>query len=100
MIGKLEDVSPSDEQTEKYGRILGIGSVWVLPSIGSLIIFMGIYPIMLVILGVLTLLNKYYPSLTTTRKQFKDVLIWNWLIGFFNDSYIVVVLSCLINIKY
>ena len=58
MSEKLEDVSPPDDpQIEKYGRILGINSVWLLPSLGALLLFMGLYPLMLVLLLLLILLS-------------------------------------------
>ena len=100
MFEKLKDVTHWDSHIEKYVRILGINSVWLLPNLGSLLLFMGLYPLMVITFVLLTLLNKFFPSLTEKRISFSGIVFWNWPIGFLNDSFIVIVISCLINIKY
>ena len=93
-------MTPWDSHIEKYVRILGINSVWLLPSLGSLLLFMGLYPLMIFIFILLTLLDKCFLSLTEVTRSFSGIVFWNWPIGFLNDSFIVIVISCLINIKY
>lgn len=100
MFEKLKDVSPWDSQIEKYVRILGINSVWLLPSLGSLLLFIGLYPIMVLTFILLSVLNKCFSSMTQRRKSFRDFVFWNWPIGFLRDSFIVIVICCLININY
>ena len=101
MLANLEDVSPpSDSQIEKYERILGINSVWILPSLGTLLLFMGLYPLMMICYLLLFLLNKCCPCMSWLRIKLRDFVFWSWPIKFFNDSFIVIVISCLINIVY
>ena len=102
MNQKLEVISPpEDPQIEKYGRILGINSVWLLPSLGALLLFMGLYPLMLVFFLLLILFSLCCPSLIMKyRERARDIVFWNMPIKFLNDSYTIIVISCFINIKY
>ena len=100
MLVNLQDVSPYDSHIEKYERILGLNSVWLLPSLGSLLLFMGFYPLMLIAYFLLFLLNKCWPYVGRLKIKLKDIVFWNWPIQFLNESFIVIVINCLINIKY
>ena len=93
-------MSPYDSHIEKYERILGLNSVWLLPSLGSLLLFMGFYPLMLIAYFLLFLLNKCWPYVGRLKIKLKDIVFWNWPIQFLNESFIVIVINCLINIKY
>jgi len=99
MLAKLEDVTPSDPQIEKYER-LGFGSVWLLPNLGSLLLFVSLYPIMLVVLFIQNLLTECFSSGMHRRDQFRDIVFWNWPINLLRESWIVIALCCLINIRY
>ena len=101
MLANLEDVSPpSDSQIEKYERILGINSVWILPSLGTLLLFMGLYPMMLICYLLLFFFKKCCPCVSCLRMKLRNVVFWSWPIKFFNDSLTVIVINCLINIVY
>ena len=101
MLVKLEPVSPpSDSQIEKYERILGINSVWLLPSLGTLLLFMGLYPLMLIGYFLLFILNKCCPCVGRLKIKFRGIVFWSWPIKFLNDSYTIIVINCLINIVY
>jgi hypothetical protein len=101
MLANLKAVSPpTDAQIEKYERILGLSSVWLLPSLGTLLLFMGVYPIMLAAYAFFKLLSGCCTSVKWLEVWFGDVVFWSWPIKFLNDSFIIIVISCLINIVY
>ena len=100
MLVSLEPVSPNNSVIEKYERILGFNSVWLLPSLGTLLQFILVYPLMLIGYFLLFLLKKCFPCLNSLRIWFRDIVFWNWPIKYLNDSFIVIVISCLINIVY
>ena len=76
MLVNLQDVSPYDSHIEKYERILGLNSVWLLPSLGSLLLFMGFYPLMLIAYFLLFLLNKCWPYVGRLKIKLKDIVFW------------------------
>ena len=78
MNANLEDVSPSDAQIEKYERILSINSIWLLPNLGSLLLFIGFYPFMLMAYLLLFLFNKCCPCVGGLKIMLRDLVFWNW----------------------
>ena len=78
MLVKLEEVSPSNSQIEQYKEILGVNSIWLLPSLGSLFLFMCVYPVMLFIMLILYILSRYFKPFKRPMKSLSSVLFWNW----------------------
>ena len=100
MLVKLENVCPSDPQIEKYERILGMSSIWFLPGLGSLLLFLCVYPVMLLTLLIIYILSRYFKPCKKSMKSLSSVVFWNWPITQLNDNFVVIVISSLINIKY
>ena len=81
MLVKLEDLSPSNPQIEKYNKILGVSSIWLLPSLGSLLLFTCVYPAILLTFLVLYILNRYLKLFKKPMETLSSVLFWNWPIN-------------------
>lgn len=90
---KLEDDSGYADNFEE----LGYQSEYSIILLGNLYI-----ALLMIILGLIllpltkSLSNKEW--INKQRQKVKDALIWNGTIGFFNESYIVICLSCFVNI--
>ena len=97
---ETEDVCPANSQIEKYERILGINSIWVLPNLSSLLLFLCVYPSLLLILLILYIFSRYFKTCNRPMERLSSVVFWNWPIKQLNDNFIVIVISSLINIKY
>ena len=80
---------------------LGFDSVWILPNLGSLLLFLGLYPLMIAIYAILTgLTNSCAPRLKNQQKKMRAFVFWSWPIGFLKDNYIVIAISALYNMRY
>ncbi len=78
---------------------MGFETIWLLPNLGSLLLFMAVYPLLVGILILTTALVKCgVERLETKREKLKNLLFWNWPIQFLKDSYIVIIMCCLYNL--
>lgn len=75
-------------------------SVWLLPNLDSLLLFMVLVPLYLLILILVAVVALYVRSFYAWQVYLQLHLFWNWPIIFFKESYIIMVVCCLINVKY
>ena len=80
---------------------LGFETVWLLPNLGSFLLFMCLYPMMIVIWLTMICLGKLRCASAQRREeQLRPTIFWNWPISFLRDSYIVIVICCLYNASH
>ena len=99
MLSKLEDYEVKDMIQEKMER-LGFESVWILPNLGSLLFFMGLFPLLLSVLALLAILHRICNICGQKCNRLSSFLFWNWPIAFLRDSYVVIAICSLYNLRY
>ena len=62
MLSELERSSEQLDIVQQKMTYLGFETTWILPNLGSLLFFAGLYPLMFLLLACLTGLAKCCPS--------------------------------------
>ena len=76
----------------------GFDTAWILPNLGSAVIFLGLYFLMIVIyLLMVCLVIRCIPKTEKRVQKMKSYLFWNWPIIFIRENYIVIVTCALYN---
>ena len=83
-------------------NLLGFETTWLLPNLGSALFFLGFYPLMLVVLAILSIMATYCYSKCANkhRQNFRGYVFWNQPIAFLSDNYTVVQICCIYNMRY
>ena len=99
MLKRLEKENWNTDQLvlSKFQN-LGFETIWLIPNLGSIIYFVGLWVVLLAILTLLAVTTKYCHNSDRCRKKLKGHVFWNMPISFINDVFIVAVMCCLINI--
>ena len=79
---------------------LGFETVWILPNLGSLLFFMGLFPLLVAVLALLATLRCLCGICASQRDRLGSFLFWNWPIAFLRDSYVVIAICSLYNLRY
>ena len=101
MLEKLGSSAIHDYLHEKM-EVLGFDTNWLLPNLGSAILFFGLYPCMVAYYLALKCLSEKCKVKSCRRRRIamRGVVFWNWPISFFRDSYVVIAICTIYNIKY
>ena len=100
MLDKLGEGSAVDVLFARMNSF-GFETIWLLPNLGSLLLFMGLYPLMTILWLFTVILVKLGCNSMERRRIFlSKVIFWNWPISFLKDSFIVVIMCCLYNLVY
>ena len=103
MLSELERGSEYLDLVQQKMIYLGFETTWILPNLGSLLFFAGLFPLMLLLLACLTGLAKCLPSskrIRSTRLKLRDTMFWHWPITYLRDSFVVIMICCWYNLKY
>ena len=80
---------------------LGFDTTWILPNLGSLLLFLGLFPLMVVIYAIETCLARSCaPGLRERQQRMRSFVFWRWPIGFLKDNYIVIAICSMYNLRY
>mmetsp|Transcript_13899 Transcript_13899/g.16571 ORF Transcript_13899/g.16571 Transcript_13899/m.16571 type:complete len:140 (-) Transcript_13899:804-1223(-) len=100
MMTQLETYDEPDVLQQKMNH-LGFETPWLLPNLGSLVLFLGLYPLMMFILSMLHCCTlSCAPSCEKRRDNLSGTVFWNWPISYLRDSYVVIQICCLYNARY
>ena len=97
MEAALESITVNP-RAQKY-EFIGFNGVWVIPNLGSLLLFIALFPIRLLQLPLLSLFAKKYRQMKL-RRQRLSYSLWNWPIVTTRESYIIIVMGSLLNISF
>lgn len=90
---------PVNERAERYESI-GFDGVWIVINLGSFFLLLCLFPFRFLKLAILRLLERKWPQLKKHRKSARHELLWEWPIATIKESFIVIAMSCLINISF
>ena len=102
MLEALKNESRHDELTGKV-ESLGFESTWLIPNLGSILFFVGLFVLVLLVLLLFSKVPCCCYKTTGTLEfgmQTQGMLFWNMPIGFLKSSYSVISICCLLNIAY
>ena len=100
MLENLEQESQLDMLTEKL-ESLGFETTWMLPNLGSILLFVAIYFVLLIVLLFMKALEYCFPKCMGRKAQsLSSFLLWRWPIRFLRDSFSVIAICCIVNIAY
>ena len=103
MMAKLEKLTNGQEQDTLQQKMahFGFETTWLLPNLGSLVLFIALYPLMIILFAFLHMISLYcMRSCKAIRNSMGGQVFWNWPISFLRDSYVVLQICCLFNYKY
>ncbi len=75
----------------------GFGSMLFINNIGSGIIYLLIYTILLFLLGLLKIFNFICSRSSNFYEDFKQKMIWSWTLALFNNQFVPFLTGCIIN---
>ena len=80
---------------------LGFDTIWVLPNLGSLQLFLGVFPLIIAIYLLMTCLAKSCaPTVRQRQKKMRSFVFWRWPLGFLKDNYTVIAICSMYNMRY
>lgn len=80
---------------------LGFETTWLLPNLGSLIFFLGLYPLMMLLLLIVHIITVYCSRPCIKRRnRLRGRAFCNYPITYLRDSYVVIAMCCLYNYRY
>jgi len=92
----LEEVNPVNEN---YNTV-GFESVYFINNMGTLFIVFMMYPVMMLLEYLLGLVASRCDIFVKVHHSFKHFVYWNYLITLVFESYLVIVICCLINFQH
>ena len=102
MINELEGTSSEEPDfLQERMESSGFDTIWILPNLGSVVIFLGLYLLLIVIyLLMACLVIRCIPKVGKRAHKMKNFIFWNWPIIFLRDNFIVIITCALYNAKY
>lgn len=106
MHESLEAANPEPDLLQAKMEPLGFETVWMLSNLGSILIFVGLWLLLVMtyyLMGALLLMCPCCPCTKfcrRKRKGFGNWVMWNWPISFVRDSYSVIAICSLYNVAY
>ena len=80
---------------------LGFETTWLLPNLGSLLFFLGLYPLIMLLLLIVHIITVSCAKSCKSKRNFLiGQAFWNWPITYLRDSYVVIATCCLYNYRY
>ena len=99
MLAALETDDQPDVFMQKMDSF-GFESIWLLPNLGSIIYFIGLFPILILIYVILYCCARCKKQCIKRRNRLRGFIFWNWPIQFLRDNFIVFIIASLYNIKH
>ena len=92
---KIEPTDPIDSNFEA----VGFESQYFLVNMGAMVVFYIIYLLCLIIAPFIRMCRKSCRCCKRTSQRLDDSIYWHALITLMNESYMIIVVCVLINIK-
>ena len=98
-MNTLMDEDEDKELFQVKMEDLGFESTWLLPNLGSLLFFMGLFPLIIVLLAIISCIARFWNKCKQGQYNLSGFVFWNWPITYLTDSYVVIQICCLYNIQ-
>lgn len=99
IIHAMMSIEPTDAVDENFGS-LGFESKYFLVNLGSMVVFVIFYILGLIISPILSICSfGRFKGIKKLRNKLNRKIFWGTLIVLMNESYMVIIVCLLINIK-
>ncbi len=98
-IGLLAQDYPEDPTKYNYFKDNGYQVDYLLGNLGSTLVFLALFPVLYLLLGLINLLGKCSLNCTLVAKSLNKLFLWDFALSFYMSQFTPVVLAYLLNLR-
>lgn len=98
-IGLLAQDYPEDPSVYNYFKDNGYQVDYLLGNLGSTLVFIVLFPVFYLLLGLINLLGKCSLNCTKVAMSLNKLFLWDFALSFYLSQFTPVVLAYLLNLR-